>query len=54
MLRLLDDVLAAYVPAQRETSTFAADWMEHESATFELLKRYRLFNGYVELFTSDF
>lgn len=53
MLRLFDDVMAAYVPALRETSTFAADWMHHESATFELLKRYRLFTGYVELFTSE-
>jgi hypothetical protein len=45
ILRLLSDVLLAYVPAQQEQLIYAGDL--GGPASLELLKRYRLFGRYV-------
>jgi hypothetical protein len=51
ILRLLGDVLMAYVPAQREQVIYADE--TGGPASLELLKRYRLFTPYVCAFAQE-
>lgn len=50
---LLEHVMAAFVPAMRDTSTYAEDWDDREAATVDLLKRYRLYTKAVETFVLE-
>jgi hypothetical protein len=50
---LLADVMAAFVPALLDTSTYAEDWLDREAATLDLLKRYRLYAENVEAFVLE-
>lgn len=48
LLRLLTEVLLAFVPAQQETSAYSEAWGCGGPATLDLLKRYRLYTRAVE------
>lgn len=53
LVKLMGDVMEAFVPAIQEGHTYSGDWMNVFTASQELVKRYRLYTRYVCAFAQE-